>query len=390
MPDAREQAEAAGLVICPITVPGELWEPRFPKASSVAEAASAVRVATARPTETPLRPASLDVAPGLVRVRQQQGPPAVRTRSGKRRPITGWSRKSRARMTARLATLDYTGMGFDPTCPPALVTLTYPGAWEVVAPDAASVKRHLVKFQRSFHRSFGSPLVGVWKLEFQRRGAPHFHIFCTPPASVSGEVFRSWLSSSWASIVAHPDPDERERHRRAGTGLDFAIGLRSDDPRRVATYFAKHQSAGFGPKEYQHTAPQLWLDAGSVGRFWGYWGLHPLEVSVPLTPADALLVARVLRRWARANTPARRVAVFRTDTATGQVRRRYARRRVRRMSGKAGFLLVPDGPALAAQLAGLFAPSASSGSISSRYDGDRSPDASGGAAVRRPVRSRLQ
>lgn len=382
MPESSDAGEVPGLVISPISGRDELWAPRFPTAPTVIAAAAALQTAAPRPPETALRPASLDISPGLVRVRQQQGPPARRTTVAKRRPITGWSRKSRARMTARLATLDYTAMGFSSDRPPALVTLTYPGSWEVVAPDAPTVKRHLVKFQRSFQREFGAHLVGVWKLEFQRRGAPHFHIFCTPPSSISGEQFRAWLSSSWADIVAHPDPDERGRHLRAGTGLDFAVGLRSDDPCRVATYFAKHQSAGFGPKEYQHTAPQLWLDAGSVGRFWGYWGLRPVEVSVPLTAADALLVSRVLRRWARANTLPRRVTVFRTDTATGQVRRRFVRRRVRRMSGRAGFLLAPNGPALAAQLAGLFTPPRPTGSISSRYDGDRSSDTSSSTEVR--------
>jgi len=37
--------------------------------------------------------------------------------------------------------------------------------------------------------------------------------------------FRTWLSVTWADIVAHPDPEQRRRHRAAGTGVDYAEGL---------------------------------------------------------------------------------------------------------------------------------------------------------------------
>jgi hypothetical protein len=50
--------------------------------------------------------------------------------------------------------------------------------------------------------------------------------------------FRRWLSITWADIVAHPDPEQRRRHRIAGTGVDYAEGIRLTDPRRMAVYFA--------------------------------------------------------------------------------------------------------------------------------------------------------
>ena len=34
--------------------------------------------------------------------------------------------------------------------------------------------------------------------------------------------FKSWLSLAWAEIVAHPDSEQRRRHRAAGTGVDYA------------------------------------------------------------------------------------------------------------------------------------------------------------------------
>ena len=56
--------------------------------------------------------------------------------------------------------------------------------------------------------------------------------------------FRRWLSITWADIVAHPDPEQRRKHRAAGTGVDYAEGIRLTDPRRMAVYFAKYGTAG--------------------------------------------------------------------------------------------------------------------------------------------------
>ena len=38
-----------------------------------------------------------------------------------------------------------------------MVTLTYPGDWEVIAPDGASVKRHMVLWRKRFQREYGEP-----------------------------------------------------------------------------------------------------------------------------------------------------------------------------------------------------------------------------------------
>jgi len=97
---------------------------------------------------------------------------------------------------------------------PAMVTLTYPGDWECVAPDGTSVKRHMVLWRKRFQREWGEPARYIWKLEFQRRGAPHIHLWMAPPQSPgrTGRTFWNWLSQEWADIVAHPDPEQRARH----------------------------------------------------------------------------------------------------------------------------------------------------------------------------------
>jgi hypothetical protein len=129
------------------------------------------------------------------------------------RAITGWSRKSRAAMCRTFAELDYSPL-VESGRVPAMVTLTYPGDWECVAPDGAGVKRHMVLWRKRFQREWGEPARYIWKLEFQRRGAPHIHLWMAPPQAPgrSGRRFWTWLSEEWADVVAHPDPEQRSRH----------------------------------------------------------------------------------------------------------------------------------------------------------------------------------
>lgn len=300
------------------------------------------------------------------------------------REITEWSRKSRANMVRALCELDYRPLLSDPSRLPAMVTLTYPGDWLTVAPDGKAAKRHLQALRKRYGKAWGRDLHAVWKLEFQARGAPHFHLLMVPPHGRArtpgkrarkaawigaGLPFRMWLSVVWADIVAHPDPEERAKHEQAGTGVDFAKGLRASDPKRVSVYFTKH--GAFSAKEYQNRVPEEWQAPGKgPGRFWGYWGLRRVTVGIEVTPEQAAWAARIVRRWARAQGTTREVIV--TRTKGGAIRsemapvqglagvqavesrtpsRRRVRRRVRRLGNGRGFVSVNDGPAFAEQLA---------------------------------------
>ena len=273
------------------------------------------------------------------------------------RRIRSWSRKSRARMVRRLAELDYAPL-FASGGVPAMLTLTYPGEWEVVAPSAAVCAGHLKALSKRFKRAWGVPLVGVWKREFQRRGAPHYHLLMVPPTgTVNGERFREWVGRAWSEVVAHPDPQQREWHRAAGTGVDYAEGMRARDPKRLAVYFSKH--GAYAAKEYQNSAPDAW--EGSVGRFWGVWGLESAARVVEVSHVEAIAAARTMRRWQRANgyrVQREVVRVSRTvDADTGELLREKVRRRRSgvwsgsRMRGRLGFVVVNDGAAFASALA---------------------------------------
>lgn len=288
------------------------------------------------------------------------------------RTIIEWSRKSRAAMCRTFAELDYTPL-VECGRVPAMVTLTYPGDWESVAPTGASVKRHMARWRKRFQREWGEPARYIWKLEFQRRGAPHIHLWMAPPHTVgrSGRKFRDWLSQEWADVVGHPDPEQRVRHLAAGTGIDILNGLRACDPKRLAIYFTKHSSPNkLGDKEYQHIVPEAWRRPGhGPGRFWGVHGLQRATAIVEINKDAYLTARRIIRRWSRSqanygNSTHRfptavvpRLACFvvqRVDSQTGKVRHRRVRRRrlLCNQGGLAGgYVLVNDGPAFASQLA---------------------------------------
>lgn len=291
---------------------------------------------------------------------------------GSGRVITEWSRKSRSSMCRTFAELDYAPL-VESGRVPAMVTLTYPGDWEIVAPDGASVKRHMVLWRKRFQREYGEPVRCIWKLEFQRRGAPHIHLWMAPPMTPgrSGRSFAQWLSETWAQVVDHPEAEQKARHRLAGTAIDVRNGLKACDPKRLAIYFAKHSSPNLhGDKDYQHIVPELWQQPGrGPGRFWGVYGLRK-AITVVEVAQDAYLTARrIVRRWSRSQAvyadPSSRFptavvprtairVVPRAVRNTGAVEHRRVRRRrmLCNQGGMAGgYALVNDGPAFASQLA---------------------------------------
>lgn len=247
----------------------------------------------------------LSVSPGTVRVHSRTMAPKVSIweddtvtmteEPGTRGAIYEWSRKSRARMFQTLPSLDYERM-FASGGQAAMVTLTLPGeGWEELVPDLPTFKRMLNRFQGAYQRSWGSSPVAVWKMEFQRRGAPHVHLFMVPPTGFArgrgtARDFSNWLSITWAKIVGAPEGSvARRNHVLAGTAVDYREGARFSDPRRIAAYFSKH--GAFSEKEYQNQMPEHWRAAILEGRsgganFWGYWQLEKAVETVELRGTD--------------------------------------------------------------------------------------------------------
>lgn len=239
----------------------------------------------------------LTVSPGTVRVhcRLSSEKVSLSDNSGmdeeladgpKRGRVADFSRKARARMCDVFRSLDYAPL-FEEGDFPALVTLTAPGDWESVFPTPRSFKKKVDLLKKEYRRRWGRPITGVWKMEFQARGAPHLHLLMTPPRGRTrgtGEAFPEWLSKTWARIVNVQGAQAYSDHERAGTGIDWVQGQRYSDPRRIAVYFDKH--AGYHEKDYQNVMPELWLSAIADGEpgatYWGYWGLSKMQETIEM------------------------------------------------------------------------------------------------------------
>lgn len=138
-----------------------------------------------------------------------------------------------------------------------MVTLTYPFSYSI---DGAEIKEHLRRFLQEMRRewirasdptsSTHNNYSAFWFLEFQERGAPHFHIFATWCPS------RVWVAETWYRIVRSED----DRHLRAGTRVEYLRAGRAGTISYASKYAAKME---------QKTVPDNYINCG---RFWGISG----------------------------------------------------------------------------------------------------------------------
>ncbi len=171
--------------------------------------------------------------------------------------IAEFSEKSRGRLQSVCADLQALGIK-----PGFMFTLTYPGAWQSAVPDGKIAKRHLQAMRKRLSRYLEaqgfSDWSALWFTEFQRRGAPHFHIIGWGPTLQHADIrrIRRWSLDAWANIISHPDPIHRAKGRKAGTKFEK---MRRDHFGYAATY-AKKMTQKVVPEGYRN-----------VGRFWGLW-----------------------------------------------------------------------------------------------------------------------
>lgn len=287
------------------------------------------------------------------------------------RAITEWSRKSRAAMCRTFAELDYTPM-VESGRVPAMVTLTYPGDWESVAPDGASVKRHMMLWRKRFQREWGEPARYIWKMEFQRRGAPHIHLWMAPRIPSVDQAVGSANGCRRNGRKSSPIPTLNNAHAtcapvRLSTASTDCV-LATPNAWR-STSRSTHHRIDWATR---NTSTSFRRPGGGRAADRVALGVHGLEraTAVVEIAQDAYLTARrIIRRWSRSQAihsdcthcfptalvpRMTRVAVQRTNSKTGKVRHRNVcrRRLLCRQGGFAGgYALVNDGPAFASQLA---------------------------------------
>jgi len=202
---------------------------------------------------------------------------------GVRGVVAGFSQASRRRMLAKLSGLDWaTGAIY-------LTTLTYHDDWG----DWTAWKTDLRTWQKRLLRAYGPLLAGaIWRLEFQKRGAPHFHL-----ALFWGERapdlarFRQWVSKSWNEVAARGDL----AHLAAGTQVIPARNTSGSQMQRLMMYLGKYLCK---------TGRLVDAETGEImqtGRIWGIWGRLPTGAWAGYTMSEAAFVelTRRIRRWGR-------------------------------------------------------------------------------------------
>ena len=161
------------------------------------------------------------------------------------------------------------------------ITLTYPD--EKYAETATGgnfmasgrlVKEHLRRFRQWLTRR---EIGGIWFLEFQRRGAPHFHLVTTSALSPDQE---KKAKKYWAKLVGSECPHHPE------------MGVNAQVMRKA--HAAGAYAAKYSAKDEQKQVPEHYED---VGRFWGMFGLDEQEtVYKTVTVRQILELNRLARR----------------------------------------------------------------------------------------------
>jgi len=169
----------------------------------------------------------------------------------------------------------------------SMLTVTYPNEFPT---NGALCKAHLDKLLKALKRRLGSDLAYLWFLEFQKRGAPHFHILLQVGlTNEEAPDLRRWVSKVWFKIVKSGD----DLHLLAGTNWE---NVRETDG--LAHYVTKYCS-----KTYQKQVPDGFRQ---VGRFWGN-SRNLTIMPVLLVAGDESLLKDNLATWPHADVLAKAV-----------------------------------------------------------------------------------
>lgn len=222
-----------------------------------------------------------------VEVKPPKGSIPGRRGGGRRGEIWEFSRASRRRLLKLLNSVDRTAAPL-----PYFVTLTYHNEWPE---DPRDWKEQLKALHKRLKRSYG-PHAAVWRLEYQRRGAPHFHLLLFLDA---GQVvanlgesetvhrrraelkLRNNIAWMWNQIVGPEDVE----HLAAGTGVERVKSWRG-----INAYAAKYMGKLEQLQSWHQKSP---------GRFWGKFGGDLLPISAEedtITEPQLVRLQRVFRR----------------------------------------------------------------------------------------------
>jgi len=202
--------------------------------------------------------------------------PSRRMGGGFRGVVKGFSVGSRARMMNWLAGIKLTATL------PVFVTLTYPDTF----PEPKESKKHLKRFIQRLKRALPNA-GGVWKLEPQERGAPHYHLLIW---GSSQKELRGFVPFAWNEIAGGGD----EKH------LLFHKGKFKKSKHCVEQVRCAGGMKAYASKYLGKTFEVAGWDSKEVGKFWGIFNPDNIPMgewkSKPLTRKQAVEGIRYIKR----------------------------------------------------------------------------------------------
>lgn len=192
----------------------------------------------------------------------------------KRGKVAGFSAKSRNRLIRTVAEVKR-------DCLPVFVTLTYPAQF----PNMAEVfKRDLDVFIKRLAREFPQ-ISGVWKLEPQKRGAPHFHLLIW---GVDPVQLKFHVPIMWYEVVGSGDIKHGLWHYGL-LGNSHCVQV-VHSQKQVFSYVSKYMSK------------QVSSAFSDWGRWWGVFFRERLPrgkvVNIQVTEQKAIEFIRYMRKYA--------------------------------------------------------------------------------------------
>ena len=211
-------------------------------------------------------------------VDESKRPSEIDTPKRERGDIVEFSAKSRYRMLKKLHMMN-------PDCLERFysLTLTYPATFPE---DGKTHKADLDAFIKRLKRKFGDVIEYLWKLEFQKRGAPHYHMIIHLSKAYKVPYLQRWVAENWYQVAQRFWDEKIENHLQAGTELQKIKNIQS-----ASRYLSKYLN-----KDLDDTPK-------NQGRFWGCsrnWGVLMHEAE--LTGRQLIRFRRIVKKLARKNS----------------------------------------------------------------------------------------
>jgi len=257
---------------------------------------------------------------------------AIKSSGGIRGRISQFSAASRKRLLEMFACLNRDSIE---ACGSSFCTLTYGQSW----PDPDTAKDHIREFCRRIGRRVENqnPCF-IWKMEPQKRGAPHFHIviFGWKPSKDGWPVTKDDIAKIWGSVIGQQYLDYTSAIPRAPfTRIELIRSWRKLMA-YVSKYMAKIESSNPASDQQEGaSAPTADSDCGIGFNNVAY--LH----------TDGTVVEYVGRSWGvicRENLPTGEIKemFFESTSDFSEFHKRVSWRWARIRGQKAGFSIFHD------------------------------------------------